>query len=178
MNHVMVDLETLGTDPDCAFISIGAVKFNPFTGEIDKVDSFYRRVDWESAIENRSVKASTLKWWLQQSESARIEVCKDGYALPRVLEEFRNWFPSGGVIWGNGATFDVSILQDAYKRNFYLKTAPWEFWNVHDVRTICALAEGIIDKKSVPFEGIPHYALDDAIHQAKYVSTMWQKLRG
>ncbi|MDE1493160.1 3'-5' exoribonuclease domain-containing protein, partial [Xenorhabdus bovienii] len=31
-------------------------------------------------------------------------------------------------------------------------------------------------KHNMPFEGSRHNALDDAIHQAKYVSIIWQKL--
>ena len=31
-------------------------------------------------------------------------------------------------------------------------------------------------KRDMPFEGTRHSALDDAIHQAKYVSAIWQKL--
>ena len=27
--HAMIDLETLGTAPDCAVLTIGGVKFNP-----------------------------------------------------------------------------------------------------------------------------------------------------
>ena len=28
--HAMIDIETLGTEPDCVVLSVGAVKFNPF----------------------------------------------------------------------------------------------------------------------------------------------------
>ena len=29
--HAMIDIETLGTSPDCVVLSVGAVKFDPFT---------------------------------------------------------------------------------------------------------------------------------------------------
>ena len=29
--HAMIDIETLGTEPDSVVLSAGAVKFNPFT---------------------------------------------------------------------------------------------------------------------------------------------------
>ncbi|HEM0000754.1 TPA: 3'-5' exoribonuclease, partial [Escherichia coli] len=47
-----------------------------------------------------------------------------------------------------------------------------------DVRTIVQLGEavGFYAKNMIPFEGTPHNALDDARHQAKYVSAIWQKL--
>ncbi|HGC2943034.1 TPA: 3'-5' exoribonuclease, partial [Escherichia coli] len=35
---------------------------------------------------------------------------------------------------------------------------------------------GFDARTTIPFEGVPHNALDDARHQAKYVSAIWQKL--
>ena len=174
MKHVMVDLETLGTKQDSAFISIGACQFDPGTGKIG--DTFYENIDWDSALETRGVTGDTIKWWLQQSKEAKNAVLEPGRELPTVLLEFANWFCSGTqrIIWGNGATFDVSILENAYDR---FGEAPWAFWNVRDVRTIVDLAWGICDKGDYPFVGTEHNALDDAKHQAKYVSAMWQALR-
>ncbi|ENM0022204.1 3'-5' exoribonuclease, partial [Escherichia coli] len=45
-------------------------------------------------------------------------------------------------------------------------------------RTIVELGKTIdFDARTViPFEGVRHNALDDARHQAKYVSAIWQKL--
>ena len=37
-------------------------------------------------------------------------------------------------------------------------------------------AIGFDPKRDMRFEGTRHSALDDAIHQAKYVSAIWQKL--
>ena len=34
MQHLMIDLETLGTDPTAPIVAIGAVFFNPKTGEL------------------------------------------------------------------------------------------------------------------------------------------------
>lgn len=34
MNNLMIDLETLSTQPDAAIVSIGACTFDPDTGEI------------------------------------------------------------------------------------------------------------------------------------------------
>ncbi|WP_414668948.1 3'-5' exoribonuclease domain-containing protein, partial [Escherichia coli] len=37
-------------------------------------------------------------------------------------------------------------------------------------------AIGFDPKRDMPFKGTRHNALDDAIHQAKYVSAIWKKL--
>ncbi|EBO5570485.1 3'-5' exoribonuclease, partial [Salmonella enterica] len=53
-----------------------------------------------------------------------------------------------------------------------------QWWNDRDVRTIVELGKaiGFDPKRDMPFEGTRHNALDDAIHQAKYVSAIWKKL--
>jgi len=42
LDNVMIDLETIGNDYNGIFTNIGAVIFNPKTGEIGK--TFYRRI--------------------------------------------------------------------------------------------------------------------------------------
>lgn len=170
MLHVMADLETLGVDPDAAFISLGAVKFDPDTGAIDTDSAFYYRVEWESAIRGRSIKASTLQWWMTQSEEARAEILKQGFPLRDVLAAFKEWFPAKGIIWGNGATFDVSILSHAYNG-----APPWAFRDIRDVRTIVDIHGGY--PSEIKFDGVKHHALHDAIFQARYVSHIWQRLK-
>ncbi|HFU1809209.1 TPA: 3'-5' exonuclease, partial [Escherichia coli] len=55
---------------------------------------------------------------------------------------------------------------------------PWRYYNDRDVRTIVELGKTIdFDARTViPFEGVRHNALDDARHQAKYVTATIQKL--
>lgn len=170
MNNIMIDLETADTRPSAAFVSIGAIKFSPSTGELG--DTFYERVDWDDACckHERTMSVSTIKWWLQQNDEARQEICKPGKPLDEVLNLFTEWLPDDPIVWGNGATFDISMLENAY--NF---KAPWKFWNVRDVRTIVDLTQGYVDKGNMV--GTKHDALDDAIHQAKFVSKMYMRIR-
>ena len=38
-NDVMIDMETLSTDPDCVILTIGAVRFDPMgTGVVEKLE--------------------------------------------------------------------------------------------------------------------------------------------
>ncbi|MBK0004878.1 3'-5' exonuclease, partial [Erwinia sp. S38] len=46
MNHLMIDLETMGNKPNAAIVSIGAVFFEPDSGEIG--NTFYSNVQLES----------------------------------------------------------------------------------------------------------------------------------
>ncbi|MDK3076793.1 3'-5' exoribonuclease domain-containing protein [Enterobacter hormaechei] len=47
-----------------------------------------------------------------------------------------------------------------------------------DVRTIVELGKtvGCKPRYEIPFEGEPHKAISDALHQVKYVSAIWQRL--
>ncbi|MGJ0580770.1 3'-5' exonuclease [Xenorhabdus bovienii] len=182
-DNLMLDLETMGTATDSAIISIGAVFFNPATGELGS--SFYSPVDLTSSMQSGgAVDGDTIRWWLRQDSEARVAIAVDG--LPSItevlfeLEEFVNkntkYNTHGLKVWGNGASFDNVILRSAYDRE---KIKPlWRWNNDRDVRTIVELgrAIGFDPKYNMPFEGSRHNALDDAIHQAKYVSIIWQKL--
>lgn len=173
MRHVMIDLETFDTGPRAAIISIGACFFDPETGEIG--DKFHIGIDWNDAIKRGTVSGDTLRWWFAQEPSA-IERLLNLPTVPvetalRDLSNFCGW--ANPYVWGNGSTFDITILENAYGRD----QAPWKFWNTRDVRTVVHMARGILEKDQISFEGVQHDALDDAIYQAKYVSEMWQVLR-
>ena len=49
MNHLMIDLETMGNKPNAPIVSIGAVFFEPSTGELG--DEFYRVVSLKSSMD-------------------------------------------------------------------------------------------------------------------------------
>lgn len=176
MNHLMIDLETLGTRFDCPVVAIGAAVFNPETGEIGK--TFYRSIDFADACRFGKPSGDTIKWWLQQDAQARKDVIKGESNLADALAEFVAFYESVGPktpVWGNGSTFDISILDYAIQRCL-ARTSPWPFYAVRDCRTIKHLAESAGFEQTVTQGGTAHNALDDAIYQAKWVSEMWRAL--
>lgn len=177
MNHLMIDLETIGNTYNSAIVTVGACFFDPETGEIGP--KFYRAVDWADAIRHGRVDGETLKWWMQQSDEARAAAVQGKESLADVLNSLADFYNRGRNArpWGNGATFDITILEHAYLRCLGRK-APWDFWNIRDVRTIVDVASGICDRPKTFGKGTAHNALDDAVFQAEYVSKMWQALRG
>ncbi|MEB8021706.1 3'-5' exonuclease [Raoultella ornithinolytica] len=181
MNHLMIDLETMGNKPNAPIVSIGAVFFEPATGELGP--DFYRVVSLKSSVDGGAIPdPETIMWWLQQSEGARMAICdKDAISISAALIKLNGFIrdnaDSGKVqVWGNGATFDNVILRASYGR----ESIPclWHFANDRDVRTIVELGKaiGINPRRDIPFEGDKHNALADAKHQAKYVAAIWQKL--
>ncbi|EES4955542.1 exonuclease [Escherichia coli] len=176
-HHLMIDLETMGKNPDAPIASIGAVFFDPQTGE--QGPEFSKIIDMGTC--GGTVDISTIEWWLQRSGEARAAILADRIPLDDALLQLREFIDENSgeffvQVWGNGANFDNVILRRSYERQEI--PCPWRYTNDRDVRTIVAL--GLVmdfDARSViTFEGERHNALHDARYQAKYVSAIWQKL--
>lgn len=93
MNHLMIDLETMGNKPNAPVVSIGAVFFEPSTGELGK--EFYRVVSLKSSMDGGAVPdPETIIWWMQQNEEARKAICdkENSIALWFMLCEFSHSF--------------------------------------------------------------------------------------
>ncbi|AHE62285.1 exonuclease family protein [Escherichia albertii KF1] len=178
--HLMIDLETMGTNTNAPIVVIGAVFFDPQTGEIGPV--FYIAISLTDAMNTGAVpNGGTIEWWLKQSSEARAAILTDQVKLKDALSRFREFINEYSdekfvQVWGNGATFDNAILRTSYERLDI--PCPWRYYNDRDVRTIVELGKTIdFDARTViPFEGVRHNALDDARHQAKYVTATIQKL--
>ena len=180
MNHLMVDLETMGNGPHAPVISIGAVFFDPNTGETG--EEFSVNISLESSMRYRArPDASTILWWMEQSEEARKSLTSNTQELPTALSWLSEFIIKNAnhkfvQVWGNGASFDCVILRNSYSLTG--QPVPWQWWNDRDVRTIVELGKviGFDPKRDMPFKGTRHNALDDAIHQAKYVSAIWKRV--
>lgn len=181
--HLMVDLETMGSGPDAPIVSIGAVYFDPSTGNTGA--EFYQVVSLESSMSfGMKPDASTIQWWLKQSSEARSAILVDeALGLRETLELLADFIAENAAngshtvqLWGNGCSFDNVILRRAYALTETPFSVP--FWNDRDVRTIVELGKsvGINPRFDIPFEGDMHNALSDARHQVKYVSAIWQRL--
>jgi len=174
--HVAIDLETLGTSPDSVILAIGAVAICAETGE--KV-SFYSICN-ANAQPGRTVSRSTLDWWSQQSAEARVAFDlahkQEAPLLANVLVELTDWLGALGKThdvypWGNGANFDIAMLEHAYKQ--ISDFVPWNFRKVRDMRTLYDITSifqlGDAIHTAVQREGVHHNALDDADYQARIV---------
>jgi exodeoxyribonuclease VIII len=180
--HLMVDLETMGNKSNAPIVSIGAVFFNPNTGNTGA--EFYTAVSLESSMLLGGVPdAGTIIWWLKQSPEARSAIAMaDTLPMIDALELFSDFISENSdagpdvQVWGNGASFDNVILRSSYDRANI--ECPWKFRNDRDVRTMTELGKaiGINPRYDIPFYGDMHNALSDARHQVKYVSAIWREL--
>lgn len=173
--HIMVDLETFGNGSNAVITAIGAVAFTPHQPEQIK---FYRLVNPESCQRlGMIIDASTVCWWLTQSETARSEMAKSnviGENVEHVLRQFMKFCHDFGEtdkfgLWGNGATFDNVILSEAYKAARIVR--PWGFRQDRCYRTAVALLDPAGARKP-PNNDQAHNALADAQWQAAYLKTL------
>lgn len=158
--NLMIDLETLGTNPDAPVISIGAVFFD----KKELKEEFYATIDVKEQIAlGRKVTGDTLQWWMSQDDAAKNVFKEDARDVTTVLIEFiafcKTHVPRA---WGNGSTFDISIMEDIFRQ--YDLTIPWQYFNVRDFRTFKQLF-----RKKLERAGTHHNALDDAKYQANYI---------
>jgi len=81
MQHVMIDIETLGLHANCVILTIGAIQFDLESGNIG--ESFSRTVDIDDQVKRgRTISGDTLKWWLAND----IDILKGNLRAPVPLE--------------------------------------------------------------------------------------------
>lgn len=171
----MVDLETLGTVADAVICSIGAVKFDIDTDQVDD-NGFYASVSIDSNLEaKRRIQEDTLIWWMKQDLAAQGVFHEAKQTLQTALIELSDWIGSGDYqIWSNGADFDIPMLAHAFTQHQI--EIPWKFWNSNCFRTYKKLPQA----KSVRYvaAGTKHNALTDALNQAKHLQLIHQVVCG
>lgn len=166
--HVMIDLETMGTGADAPIVSIGAVWFDRFEG---CKGVFYTPVSLKSSVASGAViDPDTVVWWLGQSDDARkLFTEEQAYALDLdvALQSLNSAVAAANPegVWGNGASFDNTILAESYRRAGV--TPAWKFWQDRCFRTMKNAYANLVPAPER--EGTHHNALDDAKYQAAHL---------
>lgn len=169
--HAMIDLETLGTNPDCVILTLGSVKFDPFTLH-EPHTPLYLRVDVDAQTEmGRSVDDSTLAWWNRQEEHIREEAFsdRDRVSLEDFTRQINRYCVGVDFLWCQGPLFDYAILQNLYLQMG--KPCPWNFWQIRDSRTLFGLMPSD-PRKDIQEE--LHNALADSYFQAQCVQKTYK----
>lgn len=159
MNHVMLDIETMGTGANACIVAIGAFRFNKDTNFVAPIEfppknTFYELPQWEGDMDY-----ATVQWWLMQPKEAQNALKGGSEGLKTVLHNFVQWVGNDSV-WGNGSDFDNAIVLSHCKR---LGIKPWSYRNNRCFRTV----KNLYDSAAYTEPTIPHHALYDAIAQAE-----------
>jgi hypothetical protein len=185
---LMVDIETMDVKPSAAIISIGACMFDPVAGPAQAInETFYTNISLTSnQMNERTISASTVEWWMQQSEEARGALLSNQVGLAKALSLFAEWFQHQTTyrpthVWANSPSFDCVILQSAFESCRLLW--PIGFWSTRDVRTAGELAYPNADERKAIMKlfrtqvGTAHNAKDDAVAQALFVAQCYHELK-
>jgi len=173
--HIMIDVETMGIGTAPPLLSLGAVAFND--GGIFL--RFHEHIDLQSCIDAGLVPtASTMLWWLEQSDEARQKITqgqKDSYPVGHVLGLFFNWIydvyeglAEDCFVWSYGSNADIRWLDEICEK-LNINT-PWSYRNIGCYRTLCHMFP------MVPYNhrGVRHDALADAKSQANHLIEMFK----
>jgi len=153
----MIDLEGLATGPNTCILTIAAQAFDPFgKGHYDQ--HYYARVTLESQPD-RDIDNGTIEWWATQPPHAREEAFNEEGRIPldQALDELGKLIWHSKLIWSQGPTYDMNILEHAYKS--YNKPLPWQYYRVRDSRTAISLWP------DCPTTATSHHALEDCRRQ-------------
>lgn len=190
--HVVIDLETLDTKPSAAVIAVGAAAVIP---DSRKTYLFYYPVTLDSNLKvGRTINGDTFGWWMrlvaQSPEAAKLmeTVSLSGeenihYGLEHMLIKFFDWLhnlvedKSNLYVWGNGADFDIAILNSAFAGCGL--DIPWYYGNVRCLRTL-RFVSGFHDKWPDYYDMVkpmvPHHAMYDALAEALWLDVILDNL--
>ena len=167
----MLDLESLGTRPDCAILTLGAIKFNPYV--LDSFgDSLYLRIDVNEQLAlGREVQEDTLTWWSTQAEDVREEALGEGnrVSLTEMYRQLNRFCVGATNIWCQGPAFDIVILENIYRQMGW--PTPWQFWQIRDSRTLFGVHGDPREKNKAGL----HNALEDCVSQAQGVQQIFHR---
>ena len=182
MNHVMLDLETLGTGSNSVIVSAGLVEFDLETGATgDHIKLSFNLLD--QLLNGAEIDKDTLTWWQSQSTSAKELLKQSSTTKPieetlKELSAFLATLPARAPnisLWGNGCTFDNVILRNLYKRSGI--QFPLAFWQDKDVRTLAQLVDyDKVVELTGPFQGTKHDPINDCRHQIKMCKNAYDLL--
>lgn len=164
MNHVMVDIETTGVNPDrSAIIQIAAWKFDPITQDIDT--QFFDRC--LSIPKLRFWDEGTRLWWAQQKPEILRDIWDRMEDPKTVLEGFIDWVDpsSAPIFWSKPTHFDYMFIS-SYLSDYEVVN-PFHFRTANDLNTFLRSLHfpGDVPEIDVEFTGDAHNARMDALHQ-------------
>jgi len=166
---LMIDIETIDILPTATILTIGAQGFDKFSDRFTDV-TYYERITLESQ-EDRTIDEGTLQWWSGQTQEAQEEAFGENgrLDLKPALEKLGKLIWKADEIWANGTTFDMTILEHAYRQcNINL---PWKYYKVCDARTVYKLVP------QLPKLGNNHNALADCVNQIDLLQQAYKILK-
>lgn len=179
-HHFMVDLETLSSQPNAHILETALVNFNPVTGDVYDNQSFHVRHGLDSQGDART-SARALDWWYKTNRGylAKLLNPTEKHSLIDTLRRMKTIFDNarnnGGLLVWNTGTFDVGILNNAFKRLIDPNETLINFWEVRDCRSMRTMAE-MFPRLQQTVYATTHNAYEDCLRQIGYITDVTQYL--
>ena len=171
--HAMIDIETLATTPEAVILSVGGVKFDPYTNQEPHTFLDLKLNIDEQTEMGRAVDDNTLTWWAKQPLDIREKAfASEGRtSIEEFTKSLNKWLVGCDEIWCQGPQFDMVIIENLYKmHNIHTN---WAYWQIRDSRTVFSMMD--VDPRKGVQEDL-HSAVDDAKWQAKCLQTCFYML--
>lgn len=172
MSDVMLDIETLGFQQNCVVLTLGAVKFDPYSDDEPSQPLYFRiNVDEQTEL-GRVIDESTMTWWAMQPLEVFEEAMSedDRISMDEATNQLNKYLVGVNKIWAQGPLFDICIMENFYK--MIGKPVPWQYYNIRDSRTLFDLGDDSAKKTNKS----AHNALADAFAQAVSVQKIYSDL--
>ena len=169
--HAMIDIETLDTCPEATVLSVGAVRFDPFTAIEPNHRKLWRPMVSEQLDAGRTASDDTIAWWAKQDAAVRETTFTEQGRIPvtHFFAELNKYLVGVDKIWCQGPQFDMVILENLFKQ--YEHHTNWAFWQIMDSRTIFNMMP-VDPRKAIQQNA--HSADDDAYWQAVCVQQTYK----
>jgi len=173
VKSVMIDIETLSTQPDACVVAIGAAVFNDHE-VTDTWGCTIRHQDWHGHID-----PATVKWWIEQSMDAKHATFANGITDKEAMMQLKDFIQGADEIWANSPSFDLVILKKWWLRVSPGYHMPVSYRNERDCRTIFREADRLsIELGNAWAQGTAHNAVDDAANQSRAIIAYRRALGG
>lgn len=185
MKSLMVDVETLGTEPGSCIISIGICAFSQDETVIQSQGWAIAANDWHGDIDPK-----TVKWWMKQNEAAQDYSFNGNETSLNAALGFKDFMEQhgGDELWANDPDFDVNLLKQWWKRvethhKYTLGPfpgGPLRHRMPRSYRTLVAEAKrlGISYEHAFNMGSVAHNPVDDACNQARVIVAIRNNLIG
>jgi hypothetical protein len=173
----MIDLELKSLAHNAGILQIGAKVFKPLDGSplpehVEDFGCFSMHINPQDSYGHTST--STMEWWSVQNPAVRDKVFSGTMSTGKALAEFDAWLAYAVCdqldkinVWGNAASFDLTILGNAYRG--HEMPIPWEYYNEMCFRALKNLYPAELKPA---FVGSPHNAFHDAQFQAHWAENI------
>ena len=169
----MIDLETLDVSPRAVVLSIGAIVFD--FKRMQTLRTYEATLQLEDQMATgRTVKTSTVHWWLEQSSEARLAItspdalARKSISYDLMLKELKSFLPSDGFVTAKPAMFDLAILSDMHGGDLFRHRRGF------DMHTLCCVVDP--NRELCPKNALAHSALADARWQLEWLVNIVKKM--